>query len=140
MLVQSSIIPSNCQVLFVSLCNKKTGILYAISNLKASEKIFEDLDHIHLLQIGFSHFEKINKTQYLNALYIYFYWYIWFYIAWHGCILYIQRLCPEISSPRAEAIYPWPWEDLVYVSYSIISNSTCIWLIPQPEHWQRKFW
>lgn len=28
-----------CQVLFVSLCNKKTGILYAISNL---EKIFED--------------------------------------------------------------------------------------------------
>lgn len=27
----SSIIPSNCQVLFVSLCNKKTGILYAIS-------------------------------------------------------------------------------------------------------------
>lgn len=93
-----------------------------------------------LLQIGFSHFEKINKTLYLNALYIYFYWYIWFYIAWHGCILYIQRLCPEISSPRAEAIYPWPWEDLVYVSYSIISNSTCIWLIPQPEHWQRKFW
>lgn len=75
MLVQSSIIPSNCQVLFVSLCNKKTGILYvyAISNLKASEKIFEDLDHLHLLQIGFSHFEKINKTQYLNALYIYFY-------------------------------------------------------------------
>lgn len=71
MLDQSSIIPSNCQVLFVSLCNKKTGILYAISNLKASEKIFEDLDH--LLQIGFSHFEKINKTQYLNALYIYFY-------------------------------------------------------------------
>lgn len=73
MLDQSSIIPSNCQVLFVSLCNKKTGILYAISNLKASEKIFEDLDDLHLLQIGFSHFEKINKTQYLNALYIYFY-------------------------------------------------------------------
>lgn len=42
MLDQSSIIPSNCQVLFVSLCNKKTGILYAISNLKALEKIFED--------------------------------------------------------------------------------------------------
>lgn len=81
-----------------------------------------------------------QNTVFECSLYIFLLIYIWFYIAWHGCILYIQRLCPEISSPRAEAIYPWPWEDLVYVSYSIISNSTCIWLIPQPEHWQRKFW
>lgn len=86
-------------------------------------------------------FTAKNSTKHsIWMLFIYIFIDIYDFILHDMVASYIQRLCPEISSPRAEAIYPWPWEDLVYVSYSIISNSTCIWLIPQPEHWQRKFW
>lgn len=80
-----------------------------------------------------------QNTVFECSLYIFLLIYMILYCMTWLHLIY-TKIMPRDLFPRAEAIYPWPWEDLVYVSYSIISNSTCIWLIPQPEHWQRKFW
>lgn len=80
-----------------------------------------------------------QNTVFECSLYIFLLIYMILYCMTWLHLIY-TKIMPRDLFPRAEAIYPWPWEDLVYVSYSIISNFTCIWLIPQPEHWQRKFW
>lgn len=81
-----------------------------------------------------------QNTVFECSLYIFLLIYMILYCMTWLHLIYTKIMPRDLFPPRAEAIYPWPWEDLVYVSYSIISNSTCIWLIPQPEHWQRKFW